>query len=61
MWKWFVLIVIMAALPKKYFNLTAFFYQLGKSGNDFTLKENYRIPYNEDEFSCLKRMQEFIR
>ena len=48
-------------LPTKYINVTTFFYELGKSGADFKYKENYRIAYNEEEFSSVKRMQEFIR
>ena len=49
----------MAAL-QKFINVTAFFYKLGESGSNFTFKENYRIPYKEDEFSSIKKMRLFI-
>ena len=41
--------------------VVAFFYDVGKSGGDFLLKENYRVPYKEDEFKTLKRMKEYVR
>ena len=40
--------------------LTAFFYKLGESGRNYMLKENHRIPYEENEFSSLKKMSLYI-
>ena len=41
-------------------NVVAFYYELGKKGNDFVLKENYCVPYVVSEFSTVKKMKEYI-
>ena len=38
-----------------------FFYDVGKSGNDFCVKENHAVPYIEKEFETVKKMQEYVR
>ena len=41
--------------------MVAFFYKTGKTGNDFEIKENHRIPYVEEKFKILKRTIEFVK
>ena len=38
-----------------------FFYDIGKSGNDFTVKETHAVPYNDQDFKTLKKMKEYVR
>ena len=41
--------------------LVAFFYEVGKSGNEYTMKETHRLPHKERYFDSLKQLTEYAR
>ena len=40
--------------------LIVFFYDVGKSGGDFCVKETHAVPYNDKEFKR-EKMNEYVR
>ena len=38
-----------------------FFYEKGKSGNEFCYKETCKVPVIPDEFDALKKFKEYVR
>ena len=38
-----------------------FFYDVGKSGGDFCIKETFAVPYNDADFKSLKKTKEYVR
>ena len=41
--------------------VVAFFYELGKQGNDYKFKELHKVPYDRKHFSSLRHAVGYIR
>ena len=42
-------------------HVITFYYESGKSGNDYAFKEVCKVPMKEGEFTSLKKFSEYIR
>ena len=48
-------------MDEKLLFVVAFFYEEGRGGNDFLYKENYKVPYKEEEMATIKKAINYIR